>query len=195
MKIAPLEARGGGMFGIGNDQNQNSAAGVPPVPPAAAPVGQNLTAPSAPTLADPTAPLSSPSVTGVPPVADINIGDSYTAPAPQVGPSKASEPGALPGGGPIINNSSAPPPTADNDLAQIKQQALQSLEPIVGHLDQEPEEKFKTLMMLIQASDNSGLLKEAHDAAGKIKDEKTRAQALLDVVNEVNYFAHKAQSQ
>jgi len=78
--------------------------------------------------------------------------------------------------------------SAANDLLSIKQQALQDLSPLVSHLDQTPEEKFRTTMMLIQASDNSDLIKEAYDAAGQIPDEKVRAQALLDIVNEINYF-------
>ncbi len=74
------------------------------------------------------------------------------------------------------------------DLAALKQQALQQLSPLVGQLDQTPEEKFRTMMMMIQATDNKDLLSEAYSAAGMIADEKVKAQALLDVVNEINYF-------
>lgn len=81
----------------------------------------------------------------------------------------------------------AAPANAD-ELLDIKQQALEQLSPLVGHLDQSPEEKFRTTMMMIQASDDQSLIKEAYEAAKKIEDEKTRAQALLDVVNEINYF-------
>ena len=82
----------------------------------------------------------------------------------------------------------------DDELMNIKQQALHSLAPLVNQLDQTPEEKFKTTMMLIQASDNANLIKDAYDAASAITDEKNRAQALLDVVNEINYFTqHKEQ--
>jgi hypothetical protein len=77
---------------------------------------------------------------------------------------------------------------AGGDLLSIKQQALQELSPLVGHLQQSPEEKFRTTMMLIQASDNSDLIKEAYESAQQIPDEKARAQALLDIVNEINYF-------
>ena len=79
----------------------------------------------------------------------------------------------------------------DGTLLELKKQALHSLQPLVGHLDQTPEEKFKTTMMLIQATDNSSLVKEAYEAADQIGDEKVRAQALLDVVNEINYFTHR----
>jgi hypothetical protein len=74
------------------------------------------------------------------------------------------------------------------DLIGIKQSALKELSPLVGHLDQTPEEKFRTTMMMIQASDNQALIKDAYDAAQKITDEKVKAQALLDIVNEINYF-------
>lgn len=77
-----------------------------------------------------------------------------------------------------------------DDLLHIKQQALQQLTPLVGHLEQSPEEKFRTTMMLIQASDNADLVRVAYEAALQITDEKVRAQALLDIVNEINYFTH-----
>lgn len=91
------------------------------------------------------------------------------------------------------NSSSAPAP-ADNtphDLIEIKQKALGQLSPLVDHLDQSPEEKFRTTMMMIQASDDQSLIQVAYDAAEQIQDEKVRAQALLDVVNEINYFTQK----
>lgn len=91
--------------------------------------------------------------------------------------------------GPVSLASS--PAAANDALMTLKQEALQSLQPLVNHLDQTPEEKFKTTMMLIQATDNPSLVKEAYAAANQIADEKTRAQALLDVVNEINYFTHK----
>jgi hypothetical protein len=78
------------------------------------------------------------------------------------------------------------------DLIGIKQSALKELSPLVDHLDQTPEEKFRTTMMMIQASDNQELIKDAHAAAQKITDEKTKAQALLDIVNEINYFTQQS---
>ena len=74
------------------------------------------------------------------------------------------------------------------ELITIKQEALQSLKPLVGHLEQTPEERFRTTMMMIQAADDQSLIPEAYEAAKSIEDDKVRAQALLDVVNEINYF-------
>lgn len=95
-----------------------------------------------------------------------------------------------------MNQPQAPAPVAsaaDDDLLAIKQDALNSLSPLVAHLDQTPEEKFRTTMMLIQASDDRSLVRVAYEAAQAIVDEKSRAQALLDVINEINYFtSHSA---
>lgn len=113
--------------------------------------------------------------------------DAPVPPPAAPSPSDMSAPTApLPDSAPA-----ATPPAPADDLLNIKQQALQNLQPLVSHLDQSPEEKFKTTMMLIQASDNADLVKQAYQAASQITDEKARAQALLDVVNEINYFTHK----
>jgi hypothetical protein len=85
-------------------------------------------------------------------------------------------------------------PAVDEELLDIKRQALQQLTPLVGQLDQTPEEKFRTTMMMIQAADNQALIKTAYEAAQAITDEKTKAQALLDIVNEINYFTHQHES-
>ncbi len=82
-----------------------------------------------------------------------------------------------------------------NDLLDIKQQALNQLAPLVGQLDQAPEERFRTTMMMIQASDNQALIKDAYSAAQAITDEKARAQALLDIVNEINYFTQNGHAE
>lgn len=94
-----------------------------------------------------------------------------------------------------VSPTQAPPTAQPEDkttegLLKLKQDALQSLAPMVNKLDQTPEEKFKTIMMLIQASDNTDLVAEAYETAKQITDEKERAQALIDVVNEINYFTH-----
>lgn len=83
------------------------------------------------------------------------------------------------------------PPLASDELLDIKHSVLTELSPLVDHLDQSPEEKFKTTMMLIQASDNAALIRQAYEAARAITDDKKRAQALLDIVNEINYFTQQ----
>lgn len=163
---ARLKRAGGGMFGS-NDNKDNPQA------------GQNY-----------------------PGVSDSSAG--HGPPVPVHGPFSNTSPGgpttpAVPPA-PINDiNPPQPPPSPSSepsgDLLDIKHQALENLAPLVSHLDQSAEEKFKTTMMLIQASDNSQLISQAYEAANQITDEKVRAQALLDVVNEINYFTHQKDSQ
>ena len=114
----------------------------------------------------------------------LPIGDDGTAvatPAPEVvAPSTAWD-----------TSTPVDPDSLPTDLVEIKQQALSQLQPLVSHLDQSPEERFRTTMMMIQASDDQGLVKDAYAAAQSIPDEKARAQALLDIVNEINYFTQQ----
>lgn len=98
---------------------------------------------------------------------------------------------------PTVDSTVVPAPpvagsTADDELLHIKQEAMQALSPLIDHLDQAPEEKFRTTMMMIQASDNDKLIPVAYEAAKAIADEKARAQALLDIVNEINYFTQNS---
>lgn len=109
-----------------------------------------------------------------------------------MGPAVSSAPLTTPDTSPVVasptTTSSVPNP---DELLDIKQQVLQQLSPLVDHLEQSASDRFRTTMMMIQASDNSSLIKNAYDAALQISDDKERAQALLDLVNEINYFTQK----
>ncbi len=76
----------------------------------------------------------------------------------------------------------------NDDLVTIRQQVITELFPLIDQLDQPPDERYRTLMMMIQATDNQQLIKAAYEAAHNITDIKTKAQALLDIINEINYF-------
>jgi hypothetical protein len=112
------------------------------------------------------------------PVATPPVVDPTPAPAPAPAP-VVSAPVPAPAGG-------------TDELLDLKQSALHELSPLIGHLEQSPEEKFRTTMMMIQASDDQTLLTTAYEAAKAISDEKARAQALLDIVNEINYFTQQS---
>lgn len=93
---------------------------------------------------------------------------------------------------PTDNVSISSDDTGANDrLLDIKHHALEELEPLIDELDQTPEEHFRTLMMMIQANDDETLIEKAYQTAHNIDDEKAKAQALLDIVNEINYFTQK----
>jgi len=110
------------------------------------------------------------------------------APTPATDPFGTSQATSVPTG---VPQATAVASHDDPTLLDIKQQALQHLSPLVEHLDQAPEEKFKTTMMMIQASDDKSLVPAAFEAAKQIEDDKERAQALLDIINEINYFTQK----
>lgn len=78
--------------------------------------------------------------------------------------------------------------STDNDLESLKKSALADLSPIVDQLDASAEQRFQVTMMMIQANEDSSLLGKAYEAAKAIDDKKARAQALYDLVSEINYF-------
>ena len=84
----------------------------------------------------------------------------------------------------------APAATADPALDTIKQTALNELRPLVDKLDVSPEEKFDTYLLLLRSTDDKTLIAPAHDAAVAIIDEARRAQALLDIIKEIDYFSN-----
>lgn len=90
----------------------------------------------------------------------------------------------------VNTTDSAADNTAPTELEAIKRQAIEELSPLVDKLDQTPEERYKTLIMLIQSTDNEALIPEAYKNAHKIADDKTRAEALLNIVNEINYLTN-----
>jgi len=150
-------------------QDNNSGGGT---------LGTFMSAPEPNTIA-PTVSLGAPAPTDLPslsPATDAPVQGIAPAPLPQdagLAPAAVAAPGT-------------------NDLLDIKHEALQALTPLVSQLNQTPEEQFRTTMMMIQASDNHNLIKVAYEAAQKISNEKERAQALLDIVNEINYFTQQA---
>ncbi len=79
----------------------------------------------------------------------------------------------------------------DSGLEGLKTSALEELRPLVGKLNLPPEEQFDTLLLIIRSTDDQSLLSQAHEAAKQIPDETRRAQALLDVIKEIDYFSSK----
>lgn len=84
-------------------------------------------------------------------------------------------------------------PTVTSDLDSIKKTALEELRPLVDKLDLPADEKFDTLLLLIRSTDDKSLVSAAHEAAREISDETKRAQALLDVIKEIDYFSGHGQ--
>jgi len=80
------------------------------------------------------------------------------------------------------------------NLESIKQDALSELRPLVDKLNVAPEEKFDTYLLLLRSTDDQALIGPAHEAARNITDEARRAQALLDIIKEIDYLAGPQQA-
>jgi len=76
------------------------------------------------------------------------------------------------------------------DLEIIKKNALTELRPLVDKLDLSPEEKFDIYLLLLRSTDDTTLIAPAHETAQKIDDESKRAQALLDVIKEIDFLSN-----
>lgn len=77
------------------------------------------------------------------------------------------------------------------DLDTIKGRALEDLRPLVEKLTVSNEEKFDIYLLFLRSSDDNTLIEPAYNAARNIEDETKRANALLDVIKEIDYFKSK----
>ena len=113
------------------------------------------------------------------------------------------DPSTMPAPDPVLPDPvySAPAPSLADDtspmtdpaLDSIKQDALAELRPLVDKLDVNPEEKFNTYLLLIRSTDDKSLISPAHEAAKSIEDEAKKAQALLDIIKEIDFLSSPQQ--
>lgn len=122
---------------------------------------------------------------GVSQQADTGLQFEETPPSiPAPVPAPAPEPVATPD--PIAVT---PQPLGD-DLTPIKTEAINELRPLVDKLDLPAEEKFDTYLLLLRSTDDKSLIAPAHAAAQAIADEARKAQALLDIIKEIDYLSN-----
>lgn len=122
-------------------------------------------------MPDPIADLPQPDVSATP-VVDNPV---YNTPSPQNQPEPSAQ------------------PTVDPALATVKEAALTELRPLIDKLDVSPEEKFNTYLLLIRSTDDKELIAPAHEAAKSIADEGKKAQALLDIIKEIDFLSNPQQ--
>ncbi|MDB5179860.1 MAG: hypothetical protein JWN12_492 [Candidatus Saccharibacteria bacterium] len=95
---------------------------------------------------------------------------------------------------PAASESSFSSAPASSDLEGIKKSALGELRPLIDKVDLPAEEKFDTYLMLIRSTDDSSLIAPAHAVAQGITDETRRAEALLDIIKEIDYLSRNNQA-
>lgn len=81
------------------------------------------------------------------------------------------------------------PNPSNNNLEGIRKDALLELRPLVDKLDLAPEEKFDIYLLLLRSTDDTALIAPAHEAAKNIADEAKRAEALLDIIKEIDFLS------
>lgn len=81
--------------------------------------------------------------------------------------------------------------TASPELDNIKLDALKELRPLMDKVDLPAEEKFNTYLMLVRSTDDQSLIAPLHSAAQGIGDEKKKAEALLEIIKEIDYLSRK----
>ena len=123
----------------------------------------------------------------------MNFEETGTLPTPSIGiapePVAPPAPVAQPVFEPAAPVVPAADPGLDPGLANVKQAALTELRPLIDKLDVEPEEKFNTYLLLIRSTDDKDLIAPAHEAAKAIVDETKKAQALLDIIKEIDFLS------
>jgi len=82
--------------------------------------------------------------------------------------------------------------TGSTSLEDIKSQALNELRPLIDRVDLPAEERFDAYLMLLRSTDDSTLVAPAHSAAQDISDEKRKAEALLEIIKEIDYLSRKS---
>lgn len=83
---------------------------------------------------------------------------------------------------------------ASNNLEDVKKDALIELRPLVDKLDLSAEEKFDIYLLLLRSTDDTSLIAPAHNTAKGITDDSKRAQALLDIIKEIDYLSSPTQT-
>lgn len=130
-----------------------------------------------------------------PPVAtepELSSFEFEEAPNPAVTVPPISEPSTIQPSAPVLPTPSQPT-TSDTGLEGIKSAALSELRPLIDRVDLPVEEKFSTYLLLIRSTDDASLIGPAHALAQSITDEKAKAEALLEIIKEIDYLTRKDQ--
>lgn len=173
---------------VDDDELNQMIAGLKGKQPSVTPpLVQDPVANPGPAIANDTASIADPAIT--PPAAEEVPAEPALPPAPELGalPIEPISP-VIPQPVQLPQPAPAPVHVPNSNLDVIKQDAIAELRPLVDKLDLSPEDKFNTLLLIIRSTDDVSLLPAAHTAAKQITDDGRRAQALLDVIKEIDFF-------
>ncbi len=93
------------------------------------------------------------------------------------------QPETPPMASPVVANIS------NDELENIKKDALRELRPLVDKLELSAEERFDIYLLLLRSTDDTTLIAPAHATAQQIENESKRAEALLDIIKEIDFLS------
>ena len=93
----------------------------------------------------------------------------------------------------IITNSGDRANYGDPDLDNVRSKALSDIRPILDKIEMSPEKKFAIYQDIIDALDDKASFEPAYAVAGKIANEKVRAEALLYIIEKIDEMGLKKQ--
>ena len=112
-----------------------------------------------------------------------------TEPEPPIEPTETTDDAIVP----ELEQPVADKPTittsSNNDLNSIRNDVLAELRPLIDKLDLSAEDKFNICLLMLRSTDDKSLIAPAHEAAKNISNESKRAQALLDIIKEIDYLS------
>lgn len=117
------------------------------------------------------------------PVQDVPAEDYIATPIGMPLPSETPEVQSVPVSETAIGITSAG--TLSN-LGALRQDALHELSPLIGQLDQTPDEKYATAKMVYEETKDQNILSAVYEAAKNLPDEKAKAEAIYDVIQKIN---------
>ena len=173
--------------GVNDEELNKMIASLRQEQQASAPANQAVNQPAAqPAKPAPTASAKPAGKSALAQPADPILTDVLAQPAKPAKTKSESTPATLPNVNPLGHN------VDSGALGDIRLQVISELRPLVNRLDfLAPADKFDTLLLLIRTIDDSSLVPMAHQTAMAIPDEVKRAQALLDILKEIDFFTQK----
>ena len=173
--------------GVNDEELNKMIASLRQEQQASVPANQAVNQPAAqPAKPAPAAPAKPTGKSGPAQPADPVLTDVLAQPAKPTKAKSEPAPATPPNVNPLGHN------VDSGALGDIRLQVISELRPLVNRLDfLAPADKFDTLLLLIRTIDDSSLIPMAHQTAMAIPDEVKRAQALLDILKEIDFFTQK----
>lgn len=157
--------------------------------------------PNLPPIVPPDSPIAPlPQVPAFPPITPAHDSNDTTpspVPHPPIMPAPALDDTQIPDttSDDTATTDASVTPVEEGPLADIKKDALDELRPLVDKLNVSAEEKFDTYLLLIRSTDDQNLIAPAHEAAKAIEDEARKAEALLEIIKEIDYLSRQSGSK